>query len=135
VKVIPQYDPSLPDIHGHADSLVQALLNIVKNAAEALPAQGGRIVIRTYFDTAAVFHPDSRVKLPICVDIEDNGCGMDVETMERLFEPYRTTKPKGEGLGLSIVSKIVDDHGGAIDVTSVPGKTVFKVSFPRGDRT
>ena len=135
VKIIPQYDPSLPDIHGHGDSLVQALLNVVKNAAEALPADAGRVVIRTYYDTSAAFHPDSRVKLPICIDVEDNGCGIDAETLERLFEPYRTTKPKGEGLGLSIVSKIVDDHGGAIGVASAPGRTVFKISFPRGDRT
>ena len=134
VKIATQYDPSLPDIHGHADSLVQAMLNIVKNAAEALPREGGRVSIRTFYDTAAAFHPDSHVKLPICIDVEDNGCGIDAETLERLFEPYRTTKPQGEGLGLSIVSKIIDDHGGAIGVSSVAGRTVFKISLPRGDR-
>ncbi len=135
VKITPQYDPSLPDIHGHPDRLVQALLNLVKNAAEALPAEGGRIIVRTYYDTAAAFHPESRAKLPVCVAVEDNGTGIDPTMQERIFEPYRTTKPKGEGLGLSIVSKIVDDHGGAIDVASAPGRTVFRLSFPRGDRT
>lgn len=135
VKIVPQYDPSLPEIHGHPDRLVQALLNVVKNAAEALPTEGGRVIIRTYYDTAAAFHPESHEKLPVCVDIEDNGCGIEPKMQEQLFEPYRTTKPKGEGLGLSIVSKIIDNHGGAIAVTSAPGKTVFKFSFARGDRS
>jgi two-component system, NtrC family, nitrogen regulation sensor histidine kinase GlnL len=135
VRIAEQYDPSLPDIYGHPDRIVQALLNIVKNAAEALPAQGGRIIIRTYYDTAAAVHPESRAKLPVCIDVEDNGSGIGADMQRRLFEPYQTTKPQGEGLGLSIVSKIVDDHGGAVDVTSVPGKTVFKICFPRSDKS
>jgi two-component system, NtrC family, nitrogen regulation sensor histidine kinase GlnL len=134
VKVAEHYDPSLPPVYGHADRLVQALLNIVKNAAEALPAQGGRIIIRTYYDTAAAVHPESHAKLPVCIDVEDNGCGISLEMQQRLFEPYQTTKPQGEGLGLSIVSKIIDDHGGAVDVASAPGKTVFKISLPRSDK-
>lgn len=131
VSIVKKYDPSLPGIRGHYDSLVQAMLNLVKNAAEA----GGReIVIRSWYDTAAGFHPESRERLPVCVAIEDNGAGIDPAIREHLFEPYRTTKPKGEGLGLSIVSKIIDDHGGVAEVASMPGKTVFKLSFPRGDK-
>ncbi|TAL37707.1 MAG: PAS domain-containing protein [Alphaproteobacteria bacterium] len=135
VKIAEQYDPSLPEIYGHPDRIMQALLNIVKNAAEALPSQGGRIIIRTYYDTAAAMHPESRAKLPVCIDVEDNGSGIGTEMQRRLFEPYNTTKPQGEGLGLSIVSKIIDDHGGAVDVTSIPGRTVFKISFPRSDKS
>ena len=131
VKIVTQYDPSLPPIHGHHDSLVQAFLNLVKNAAEALPQSGGQIILRTYYDTAAGFHPESHAKLPICVDVEDNGAGIDAAMQKRLFEPYQTSKPGGEGLGLSIVSKIIDDHGGVVDVTSQPGRTIFKISFPR----
>lgn len=126
-----RYDPSLPPIHGHFDLLVQAVLNLVKNAAEAAPEKGGKITLHTFYDTTPAFHPESHERLPICIAIEDNGAGIDAETQKRLFEPYFTNKPKGEGLGLSIVSKIVDDHGGAVDVISVPGKTLFRISFPR----
>lgn len=131
VSIVKRYDPSLPAVHGHHDRLVQALLNLVKNAAEA---GGNEIILRSYYDTAASIHPESHARLPVCIDIEDNGAGIDAETLQHLFEPYHTTKPSGEGLGLSIVSKIIDDHGGAIDVSSRPSKTVFKISFPRGDK-
>jgi two-component system nitrogen regulation sensor histidine kinase GlnL len=128
-KVLTQYDPSLPHIHGHADRLVQAFLNLVKNAVEA----GGDVTIRTYYDAAPGYHPETHARLPVCVSVEDTGRGIAPDMLGRLFEPYQTTKPQGEGLGLSIVSKIIDDHGGAVDVTSIPGKTVFKISFPKGD--
>lgn len=128
-KVVTQYDPSLPDIHGHADRLAQAFLNLVKNAVEA----GGNVTIRTYYDATPGYHPETHARLPVCVAVEDTGSGIAPAMLGKLFEPYQTTKPQGEGLGLSIVSKIIDDHGGAVDVTSAPGKTVFKVSFPKGD--
>jgi len=134
VTIVQKYDPSLPDILGHRDHLVQAILNVVKNACEAAPASGGRVVFHTRFDTAPAIHPESRMRLPVCMEIEDNGPGIHPEMRERLFEPYQTTKPQGEGLGLSIVSKIIDDHGGVIDVSSRPGKTVFKLSFPMPKR-
>lgn len=132
INIVKKYDPSLPPVLGHHDRLVQALLNLVKNAAEA---GGTEIIIRSWYDTAAAFHPESRARLAVCVAVEDNGQGIDPAIREHLFEPYHTTKAKGEGLGLSIVSKIIDDHGGAIDVASVPGRTVFKLSFPRGDKS
>lgn len=131
-----KYDPSLPDIAGHKDSLIQAVLNLVKNAAEA-GAQ--HIILRSYFDTASGFHPESGLRLPVVLEITDDGMGMDDKTLSRLFEPCFTTKPAGEGLGLAIVSQIVDDHGGAMQVTSLPGATTFRIRLPmlkrkRGDR-
>lgn len=135
ISFVQKYDPSLPDILGQRDHLAQALLNLVKNACEAAPATGGRVVMHTRYDTAAPIHPESHLRLPVCIEIEDNGAvGIHPDMRERLFEPYQTTKPQGEGLGLSIVSKIVDDHGGTIDVSSAPGKTVFKLSFPMPKR-
>lgn len=125
-----RYDPSLPDIHGHYDRLVQAVLNLVKNAAEAGALE---ITLHTSYDVSAGFHPELHARLPVCITVEDNGAGIDAETRKTLFEPYHTTKPGGEGLGLAIVSKIVDDHGGTVDVSSRPGKTLFKLNFPRGD--
>lgn len=130
VTIHRRYDPSLPDIYGHYDRLVQAVLNLVKNAAEAGAQE---ITLHTSYEMAAGFHPESHARLPVCIAIEDNGTGIDAETKKTLFEPYHTTKPGGDGLGLAVVSKIIDDHGGAVDVFSRPGKTTFKLNFPRGD--
>src|SRR5690606_7318930 len=126
-----RYDPSLPEVDGHADSLVQAVLNLLKNALEA---GADRVELRSFYDTAAALHPESGLKLPVTLEISDNGGGMDAETAARLFEPCFTTKPQGEGLGLTIVSRIVDDHGGAMTVASAPGKTVFRMCFPQPHR-
>ena len=131
VDIEEKYDPSMPEIEGDFDNLVQAQMNLVKNAAEALPKEKrGRISIRTFYDKAAAFHPHSHDKLPLCIEIEDNGEGITPELISRIFQPYFTTKPQGEGLGLPIVSKIIDDHGGVIDVKSKPGSTVFRLRFP-----
>jgi two-component system nitrogen regulation sensor histidine kinase GlnL len=130
IEIKEEYDPSLPDLQGDFDQLMQVEMNLIKNAAEALPNKKGKISIRTFYDNRAGYHPESREKLPLCIEIEDNGEGIDADTLRRIFEPFFTTKPQGEGLGLSIVSKIVDDHGGLIDVNSAPGKTVFRLSFP-----
>jgi two-component system nitrogen regulation sensor histidine kinase GlnL len=131
VRIEESYDPSLPDTYGDFDSLVQVVMNLVKNAAEST---AGRIRIGTFYDNAAVYHPDSFEKLPLCVEIEDDGPGIGEGMIQRIFDPYFTTKSCGAGLGLCIVSKIMDDHGGRIDVNSVPGKTVFKLSFPLGGK-
>lgn len=132
VKIEEKYDPSLPNLHGDFDHLVQAQMNLVKNAADALEGRKGRIAIRTFYDNAAAHHPDTHERLPICVEVEDDGHGISQDALRRIFEPYFTTRSRGEGLGLSIVSKIVDDHGGAIDVKSEPGRTVVRLSFPAG---
>jgi len=130
IKFNEQFDPSLPEVSGHFDHLVQAKLNLVKNSAEAFAGRLGKITLRTYYDNAAAFHPDRPEKLPLCAEIEDDGPGIAPEAISRIFQPYFTTKPSGQGLGLPIVSKIVDDHGGTLNVNSKPGRTVFKMSFP-----
>jgi two-component system, NtrC family, nitrogen regulation sensor histidine kinase GlnL len=127
IKVETRYDPSLPEIEGHADRLIQAVLNIVKNAAEA---NAKVITLRSYYDTAAGFHPESGQRLPVTLEIADNGHGMDAQTTARLFEPCFTTKTQGEGLGLAIVSQIIDDHGGVVTVSSHAGATAFRISLP-----
>lgn len=130
IKIVEQFDPSLPEIRGHFDHLVQATLNLVKNAAEAFAGRAGKITLRTYYDNAAAYHPERPEKLPLCIEIEDDGQGITPEAINRIFQPYFTTKANGQGLGLPIVSKIVDDHGGTIEVSSKPGRTVFKISLP-----
>lgn len=130
VEIEEKYDPSLPCLLGDFDLLVQATMNLVKNAAEALPDGGGKVSLRTFYDTAPAHHQDTLEKLPLCVEIEDNGAGVAPAAQRHMFEPYFTTKPNGEGLGLAIVSRIIDDHRGAIHVKSRVGGTVFRLSFP-----
>lgn len=121
------YDPSLPEIMADRDALVQAVMNLVKNAVEA---EADMLVLRTGYDLSPPFHPETGQRLPIVLSVEDNGSGMSAETAARLFEPCFTTKPQGEGLGLAVVSRIVDAHGGMIGVTAREGRTAFRLSLP-----
>ena len=133
IRFVERYDPSLPAVFGGRDQLIQAFLNLVKNAAEAAPEMGGEIVITTaYQHGARLALPDSdrRVHLPLLVSIQDNGSGIPNELRPHLFDPFVTTKINGTGLGLALVAKIVGDHGGVIDFDSLPRRTVFKVSLP-----
>ncbi len=131
-EIVTDFDPSLPEVRGHFEHLVQAILNLVRNAAESFADGKGRIILRTYYDNAAAYHPERPEKLPLCVEIEDNGAGIPPEAAGSIFQPYYTTKASGQGLGLSIVSKIVDSHGGTVGVESRPSRTVFKISLPLG---
>lgn len=126
-----RYDPSLPEISGCYDRLVQVFLNLVRNAAEAEGALPRIITLRTGYAAMPLRHPETHEKLPLCVSVEDNGAGIAPETLERIFDPYYTTKKDGEGLGLAVVSQIVDGHGGIVDVAVAPGHTVFRACFPQ----
>jgi two-component system, NtrC family, nitrogen regulation sensor histidine kinase GlnL len=139
VRVVQQYDPSLPHVPGHRDKLVQAFLNLVKNGAEAI-AEGtepGRIVLTTAFRPGvrlSVPGTGARVALPLCIEVEDNGPGVAEDVKPHLFDPFVTTKRKGTGLGLALVAKIVGDHGGIIECESEPKRTVFRVLLPMQER-
>jgi two-component system, NtrC family, nitrogen regulation sensor histidine kinase GlnL len=134
------YDPSLPPVWGNRDQLVQVVLNLVKNAAEALAALGTasataqpEIVLTTGFQHGmriAVPGTSERVNLPLYVAIRDNGPGIPEDIRPHLFEPFVTSKASGSGLGLSLVAKIVGDHGGLIEVDSRPGRTEFRLHLP-----
>ncbi|MFN3745892.1 MAG: two-component system sensor histidine kinase NtrB [Hyphomicrobiaceae bacterium] len=139
IRIQEQYDPSLPPIPGNRDKLVQAFLNLVKNAAEALgeTRDGGRIVLTTAFRPGvrlSVPGSQTRVALPLMIEVEDNGPGIAEAVRSHLFDPFVTTKRTGTGLGLALVAKIVGDHGGIIECDSEPRKTVFRVLLPMQER-
>lgn len=98
-----------------------------------MPAEGGEIILTTAFQHGLrVLVPGSsdRLDLPLVVTVEDNGPGVPDDIRKHLFDPFVTTKASGTGLGLSLVAKIIDDHGGVIEVDSRPRRTVFKVMLP-----
>lgn len=127
------YDPSLPMVLGNRDQLIQAFLNLVKNAAEVIPQTGGEITLTTAFRhgvRVAVPGTRQRMNLPLEICIIDNGDGVPDDLLPHLFEPFVTTKSGGTGLGLALVAKIIGDHGGIIECESVKGRTVFRILLP-----
>lgn len=135
-KIVEDYDPSLPDIKGHRDSLFQVLMNLLKNAAEATQDTKQPVIkVRSYFNTRPVYHADHAAKLCVAIAVEDNGCGIDANSLPLLFNPFFTTKPDGTGLGLAMAARIIDEHGGILTAESNDGKTVFTLFLPRGDKT
>tara|TARA_R110002124_G_scaffold278486_1_gene450485 strand:- start:27853 stop:28938 length:1086 start_codon:yes stop_codon:yes gene_type:complete len=132
MKIIEDYDPSLPMALGDADQLLQVVLNLLKNASEAAGKTGGTIRLRTYFEHSfRLRRSDGQGKpLPLQVEIIDDGPGLPPDIAGDIFDPFVSGRENGTGLGLALVSKIVSDHEGWITVTSVPGKTVFRLSLP-----
>jgi two-component system nitrogen regulation sensor histidine kinase GlnL len=123
-----QYDPSLPEFEGEPEQLTQAVLNIVRNSAEAIQHQGV-IRLRTRIERNFTFG-QKRYRLVLRTDIEDNGPGIPDEIREHIFYPMVTSKPGGTGLGLSIAQDIITKHGGLIECDSRAGLTVFSIYLP-----
>ena len=126
------FDPSLPPVLGNRDALVQVLLNLIKNAAEAT-GQGGTIRIATAYDGGLRLEPRSggpRQALPLVISVTDDGPGIPAGLLDHVFEPFVAGKETSSGLGLALVAKIVDDHGGVIMAESRPGFTQFRIALP-----
>lgn len=123
VEIIRYLDPELPSIRLDAETLQAGLVNLVKNAFEAMPG-GGQLLARTYASRTGV-----------ALDLIDSGSGMDPRTAMKMFDAFYSTKDGGSGLGLPITRKIVESHGGRIEVQSAVGRgTKFTLEFPRPAR-
>jgi len=127
-SVARDYDPSIPDLTGDREQLVQALLNLARNALQAV-GNGGRIVFRSRARRQVTIDGTLH-KLVAVMEIEDDGPGVPTDMLEKIFYPMVTTRAGGTGLGLPIAQYLVHGHGGHIECRSRPGCTVFSVSLP-----
>ena len=133
MTMVEDYDPSLPMAYGDPDQLLQVLQNLLKNAAEAAGPQGGTIRLHTYYEQSLrVRNGDGAGRsVPLQIEIIDDGPGLPPEIADDIFDPFVSGRENGTGLGLALAAKIISDLGGWISVSSVPGRTVFRISLPR----
>lgn len=128
IKIHRDYDPSIPDIKGDPDLLIQAVLNIVKNAYEAM-GKSGNLTLRTrVIRKFTIGHQQYRIAMKL--SIIDDGPGIPEDLKDKIFFPMVTGRAEGTGLGLSIAQRLVHQHGGLLEVESSPGCTAFSIILP-----
>lgn len=130
VVVHRDYDPSVPDLVADMDQLIQALLNLVRNAVQAVGEQG-TIILRTR-TRRQVTIGQVRHKLMAVIEVVDNGPGIAPEMLEEIFFPMISGRAGGSGLGLPIAQSVAQRHGGLIECSSEVGHTVFRMMLPFG---
>ncbi len=119
IELHKRYETDIPEISVDPGQLKQVFLNVLMNAAESMP-DGGKIEVKIKYE-------DGLIK----IDVIDNGKGIPEGTLQNIFDPFFTTKPKGTGVGLTVSLKIIEEHGGSIDVTSVHGEgTTLSITLP-----
>ncbi len=128
ISVRRDYDPSLPEFLGDSDQLIQAILNIARNAAQALDGKGA-VWLRSRVERKFTIG-QNRHRLTLRAEIEDNGPGVPDELKEHIFYPMITGRAEGTGLGLSIAQDIIHQHGGMIECVSRPLQTIFRIYLP-----
>lgn len=129
VSIHCDYDPSLPEVLADEDQLIQATLNIARNALESLPEQGGSITFQTRIRRQHTL-AEKLCPLVIALSIIDDGPGVPKSLQSQIFFPMVTGKPTGTGLGLPTAQSLIDAQGGSIKFTSEPGETVFEILLP-----
>jgi two-component system nitrogen regulation sensor histidine kinase GlnL len=129
VSIERDYDPSLPGAPLDRNEIIQALLNVARNALQALPPTGGHVILRTRV-ISNVNIGKQRHRLVADIQVEDNGHGVPPELHRTLFYPLVTTRTNGSGLGLAVAQELVTRHHGLIEFDSQPGRTVFSVLLP-----
>lgn len=133
VDIERDYDPSLPSAMLDRNQIVQALLNVARNAMQALGARG-RIVLRTRA-LSNVSIGAARHRLVASLQVEDDGPGIPEELRPSIFYPLVTGRPGGTGLGLAVAQELVSRNGGLVEFESESGRTVFTLLLPMGDAT
>jgi two-component system nitrogen regulation sensor histidine kinase GlnL len=128
IKIRRDYDPGLPNIDLDRDQIVQAFLNLVRNATAALEGQG-TLTLRSRASTNFTIG-DIRHRVIATIEIEDDGPGIPADLQDSIFYPMVTSRPDGTGLGLPAAQELLSRHGGLIEFESRPGRTVFSVRIP-----
>ncbi len=122
VAFVERFDPSLPPVDADGEKLTQVLLNLVKNAVEALAARtGGAVTLETAVASQRLRSASGRSRPLARLSVRDNGPGIPEAMLSRLFTPFSTSKPHGTGLGLAISRRIVEAHGGRMEVRNGAG--------------
>ncbi len=134
ITILRNYDPSVPDLVGDKEQLIQAVLNVVRNAAQALLSeahrgQGGTIVLRTR-TARQVTIARQRHRLALELQVIDDGPGVPEEIRDRVFNPLVSGREGGSGIGLALVQTYVQNHGGVVEFDSRPGRTIFTLLLP-----
>ena len=131
ISFLRDYDPSIPEIVADREQLIQAVLNVVRNAMQAIASGSGEgsVILRTRTRRQFTIG-GTRFRLVIQIDIEDNGPGIPPSLIDRIFYPMVTTRPEGTGLGLPMAQYLIHAHGGLIECRSRPSCTVFSMYMP-----
>lgn len=132
IKVRRDYDTSLPDLIGDREKLIQTVLNIARNAVQAMQSNGAvdaEVILRTRAERQVTL-AKKRYRVAIKVQIIDNGPGIPADIKDKIFYPLVTGREGGSGLGLALAQTFVTQHHGMIDCESQPGKTCFTILLP-----
>jgi signal transduction histidine kinase len=120
VEIVEEYAQDAPEVLGDPEQLKQVFVNLISNAVQAMSDEGGTLTVSVGFEEDFVF-----------ARFSDSGPGIAPDAVSKVFDPFYSTRDDGTGLGLTIVHRIVDEHGGHIEVTSDPGTgTAFTVHLP-----
>jgi two-component system, NtrC family, nitrogen regulation sensor histidine kinase GlnL len=137
LSIVEEYDPSLPPVLAHGDSLIQVVINLLKNAAEtAVPGETRSVTLSTRYRHGVMLSSpdhDRRLPLPIELCVIDDGPGAPPDMVEQLFDPFISSKRSGQGLGLALADKLIRDMGGLIQYgrEGNPPRTTFRLLLQR----